>query len=99
MYHEMEYTLDLSMMTEKTFYGISSCKEWTNTVTKERKWYEKKYKKPYPSASHYGSGKKTENWAETVSMVAMKEVPDKSSAKLEYKHEEKKGNNIHHSRL
>ena len=37
MYHEMEYTLDLSMMTEKIFYGISSCKEWTNTVTKERK--------------------------------------------------------------
>lgn len=47
-------------------------------------------KKPYPSASHYGLMEETENWAETVSMVAMKEVPDKSSAKLEYKHEEKK---------
>lgn len=89
MYHEMGHTLDLSMMTKKSFYGISSSKEWTDTVTKERKWYEKKYKKPYPSSSQYGSGKKTENWAETVSMVAMKELSDKSSAKLEYKREEK----------
>lgn len=56
-------------------------------------------KKPYPSASHHGLREETEKWAETVSMVAMKEVPDKSSAKLEYKHEEKIGNNIHHSRL
>lgn len=46
-------------------------------------------KKPYPSSSQYGSGEETENWVETVSMVAMKELSDKSSAKLEYKREEK----------